>query len=569
MLDGMAQAGKEGAFELRDMARYMPAIAAAAQRYGMVGVEASNDIAAALQVIRRGTGDASSAATNLRNILQKTLSPSTLAKFTEAGVDLRAEFEAARAAAEAAGRPFSAIEFIARRTRDVLGGDLSRISELFPDAQVSEGLTPLIQQFEEYMRVRRRAGEVSGVVDADFAGRIASAQSAQDRFTASMRELGIVVGNSILPAMIRYTDVIGRYATQLAGLIEANPKLTAALIGLAVALPALRLAFWGIGLAVLALRGALLQAANIAVMVGRLMLMAVANPAVLAALAAVAAAIAFVAANWHGISAGAQAFGSSFMTAIEPILPMFSGLSDLVGSIGGGLSNLMNMLGISTESCRSFGEAAGAIVGGGIVFAVGRIATGFTTVRDALVASRQAIWDLSTAFDKLLSDIGTWGRQISTAIRAASADMGQAGAAMIQSLWDGMVSKFSAMLEWVRSIPSRILSAIGSIDLSSVIRMPSFGSVGRRASGGHAEGLTLVGERGPELVNLPRGSYVNEAVRTRGMLGGGGGSNISFSPTINVTSNGSSADPREIARQIADELGQLLAKGRREALFDT
>lgn len=569
MLDGMAQAGKEGAFELRDMARYMPAIAAAAQRYGMVGVEASNDIAAALQVIRRGTGDASSAATNLRNILQKALSPSTLAKFTEAGVDLRAEFEAARLAAEAAGQPFSAIEFIARRTRDVLGGDLSRISELFPDAQVSEGLTPLIQQFEEYMRVRRRAGEVSGVVDADFAGRIASAQSAQDRFTASMRELGIVVGNSILPAMIRYADVIGRYATQLAGLIEANPKLTAALIGLAVALPALRLAFWGIGLAVMILRGALLQVANIAVMVGRVMLMAVANPAVLAALAAVAAAIAFVAANWDGISAGAQAFGSSFMTAIQPILPMFSGLSDLVGSVSEGLSGLMNMLGISTESWRSFGEAAGAIVGGGVVFAVGRIATAFTTVRDALVASRQAIWDLSTAFDKLLSDIGTWGRQISTAIRAASADMGAAGAAMIQSLWDGMVSKFTAMLEWVRSIPSRILSAIGSIDLSSVIRMPSFGSVGRRASGGHAEGLTIVGERGPELVNLPRGSYVNEAARTRGMLGGGGGSNISFSPTINVTSNGSSADPRDIARQIADELGQLLAKARREALFDT
>jgi TP901 family phage tail tape measure protein len=571
MLDGMAQAGKEGAFELRDMARYLPTIAAAAQRYGMVGVEASNDIAAALQVVRRGTGDASTAATNLRNILNKVLSPETLSNFTKAGVDLRAEYNAARAAAEAAGQPFSAIEFIVRRTRDALGGDLSRMGELFADQDVVGGLTPLIQQFDEYIRIRRRAGEVSGVVDADFAGRIASAQSAQDRFTASMQELGIALGNSILPAMIHYADIIGRYATQLAGLIDAHPKLAAALLGLAVALPALRLAFWGIGLAVMILRGALLQVANIAVLLGRGLLIALANPVVLAILLGIAAAIGFISANWEGLGAAADGFGSGFMKEIEPLLPVFNDLMGYLKPITDGLSSLLGWmrLDIDVSSWRAFGETLGTIAGQTVVGGVRLLAGAIERIVTVGRGLKQVFDEVVEAVPRILDSIRSMAQQAGLALGQAAASFAEKGAAMIQSLWDGMVSKFSAMLEWVRSIPSRILSAIGSIDLSSVIRMPSFGSVGRRASGGHAEGLTIVGERGPELVNLPRGSYVNEAARTRGMLGGGCGSNISFSPTINVTSNGSSADPRDIARQIADELGQLLAKARREALFDT
>ena len=36
-------------------------------------------------------------------------------------------------------------------------------------------------------------------------------------------------------------------------------------------------------------------------------------------------------------------------------------------------------------------------------------------------------------------------------------------------------------------------------------------------------GLSLVGERGPELINLPRGSSVQSNARTKATLGGGGG----------------------------------------------
>ncbi len=54
-------------------------------------------------------------------------------------------------------------------------------------------------------------------------------------------------------------------------------------------------------------------------------------------------------------------------------------------------------------------------------------------------------------------------------------------------------------------------------DLESLLT-PSFDAVG-----GPASGWTVVGERGPELLNLPPGSYVNSAANSQEMLTNGGG----------------------------------------------
>jgi hypothetical protein len=49
--------------------------------------------------------------------------------------------------------------------------------------------------------------------------------------------------------------------------------------------------------------------------------------------------------------------------------------------------------------------------------------------------------------------------------------------------------------------------------------------VGGAAAGGVHEGPTIVGERGPELVDLPSGSFVHTASDTRSLLSSGGGGN--------------------------------------------
>jgi hypothetical protein len=71
---------------------------------------------------------------------------------------------------------------------------------------------------------------------------------------------------------------------------------------------------------------------------------------------------------------------------------------------------------------------------------------------------------------------------------------------------------------------------------------PGFASGTNSAPGG----LALVGENGPELVNLPKGSQVFNNGQTRGMMGGGGGS----SPNVTIVQHNdySNADPGSEAR---------------------
>jgi hypothetical protein len=82
-----------------------------------------------------------------------------------------------------------------------------------------------------------------------------------------------------------------------------------------------------------------------------------------------------------------------------------------------------------------------------------------------------------------------------------------------------------------------------------------------QAVGGPGGGLTLVGERGPELVNLPMGSYVNPAARTSGMMrqmmgsheiGAPGG--VVLNNTINIEGGGGTPQQnQDLAERMARE----------------
>jgi len=87
-------------------------------------------------------------------------------------------------------------------------------------------------------------------------------------------------------------------------------------------------------------------------------------------------------------------------------------------------------------------------------------------------------------------------------------------------------SIFTGLFNFLKGMISSIIGAAGEA-VTAAKNVVSGGS--KRAIGGPAEGLTLVGERGPELVSLPRGSYVHTAGKTRSMLSESGQSPLSFS----------------------------------------
>lgn len=104
----------------------------------------------------------------------------------------------------------------------------------------------------------------------------------------------------------------------------------------------------------------------------------------------------------------------------------------------------------------------------------------------------------------------------------------------LQEAWQGVVSWFGN-LSW----PS----------LPSLPSLPSFGLPGFATGTNYAPGgMAWVGERGPEIVNLPRGSQVYSAGRSAAMASAT--NNNSWNVTINVTGGDAQATARAVERGV-------------------
>ena len=118
------------------------------------------------------------------------------------------------------------------------------------------------------------------------------------------------------------------------------------------------------------------------------------------------------------------------------------------------------------------------------------------------------------------------------------------------TLVDGLLSGASAadvLSDALRGLGNKLLNA-GLDGLFSGFKIPGFAGGTKFAPGGPA----IVGERGPELVNLPRGAQVipNHQIRAPQMprlagMGGGGG-NVNAPVTIHIDATG--ADREGLAR---------------------
>jgi TP901 family phage tail tape measure protein len=235
-LDAMSQAGKAGAFELRDMAQYFPSLGAGYQALKQTGVPAVADLAAALQIVRKGAGDSAEAATNLSNILQKINAPATRTKFKKMGVDLEKEM------AKLTKAGMTPIEAIAVLTKKTLKGNLGRLGDLFEDAQVQKGLRPLMQNIKEYRKIRKEALEAQGVVEEDYKRRLQTGAAATMRFRIALESIKVAVGTALLPGLTKLANIIEPITRRMSEFAEKNPALTSAVVATAAALIGLRAA---------------------------------------------------------------------------------------------------------------------------------------------------------------------------------------------------------------------------------------------------------------------------------------------------------------------------------------
>lgn len=239
-LDVMAAAGKAGAFEVRDMAQYFPALTASARALGQQGVSAVADLSAALQIARRGTGDSATAANNIQNLLSKINSKGTADAFRKNfGVDLPNALKRAYAEGK------TPLEAIAEITQRATGGDLSKLSFAFEDMQAQGALRQLILDLGDYKKIRDQISTGSaGTVDAAFRQREAQdASIAWQAFKGSASELAITLGTTVLPAGTRVLGVINGLLQGVSQWAQANPRLASGLTTLVTGLIAARIGF--------------------------------------------------------------------------------------------------------------------------------------------------------------------------------------------------------------------------------------------------------------------------------------------------------------------------------------
>lgn len=257
----LASAGKAGNVELKDMAKFFPQMAPTMASMGVTGREAVAQIAAALEVARKGAGTNDEAATNMRNFLQKIFAPDTVKNFADAGIDLQGSLkqlakdgigpfegtmrlvmeymksQSPQAAAEF--RKAMQIEDEARREQALQRiQEAYALSDLFRDMQAMNFLRPMMLQMDEYKRIKAEALEAADrdVIGEDYARRMATAVEQGKRLRVAFDLAAESLGNALLPSALAVGESLLPLLQRGAAWIEQHQETVAAVAKLAAGL---------------------------------------------------------------------------------------------------------------------------------------------------------------------------------------------------------------------------------------------------------------------------------------------------------------------------------------------
>lgn len=130
---------------------------------------------------------------------------------------------------------------------------------------------------------------------------------------------------------------------------------------------------------------------------------------------------------------------------------------------------------------------------------------------------------------RLEADIASWQHKLSTARADLRKTTSQKARAKVQANIDDLTAKLRRARNELAALNGRTATTyvrtvqygIGA-EAANAARRAHGGVIGTAATGGVRGNLTMVGEQGPELVQLPTGSHVRSNPDTRRILGGSG-----------------------------------------------
>lgn len=189
--DIMVAGGKAGQFELKDMAQFIPELSSAFSVLGYSGTGGLENLIAIMQTLRERTGSSGAAATQLTNVLGKVYSTQTAKSFENFGVDLAAELKAAKAAGE------DTLSAFTRITRETIGGDLTKLPQLFQDQEFRLGMLSLVTGADSMERFSAALKGVDGSTMNDLQRVLGDTQASLDKTSSSFDRFTKSLGGAL------------------------------------------------------------------------------------------------------------------------------------------------------------------------------------------------------------------------------------------------------------------------------------------------------------------------------------------------------------------------------------
>lgn len=280
-----AKAGKQGSFELKDMAKWFPSLGGMVKSLGITGNEAVVNMASRLQISRRTAGSNDEAANNFKNFLSKLTSPDTQKDFAKVGIDLGASLlrsakdgldpiEAgvsiimakmkkaspeATAELEKLSKELANIKDPAQRAAEMERrkgfienlGQRAGLGELFQDMQAMSYLLAELQNRDDLKKImdNTRTGKAENgqnQIDVDWERRMQGSTEKFKLFKRQLSEVGIVIGETLLPPLTELLGQIQPVVSNFGKWAQEHPGLIKGAIGLAGGLLLGKLGFIGL-----------------------------------------------------------------------------------------------------------------------------------------------------------------------------------------------------------------------------------------------------------------------------------------------------------------------------------
>jgi hypothetical protein len=311
---------------------------------------------------------------------------------------------------DAATRGINPLEALIQKIREITGGDMFRVQELFADSQVLGFLRPMMQQTAEYIRIRDRAAAASPeLISTDQETAMRGLAAALTRVTVAFDEFTTRLGSAAEGPVRAAGDLLFWLADTMRALDETFPGLIDNAAMIATGLIAMSAAIAGVS----AVAGPLAAAVG-----------ALASPFVLAGIAIVGAAL-YIRAEW-------ERFSGFFEELTQGVSNIFSGFVD---------------------------QIAGLLTGD---FA--RAADGAMTVWRGFESFFSGLWGTVRT---LFEDFGGWldgwtGGAVTSSVDAIRAAF-QGLTGFFEGLWNTIKAPFEAFIGGVTSAIERVQALVGSV----------------------------------------------------------------------------------------------------------